>query len=81
MTNLEKYKRAFMLNFRLKEEGLPGLEYMGIIQWDSIGHMDLIADIESAYGIQMDMKDVLDLSTYEKELKILSEKYGVNFDE
>jgi len=27
------------------------------------------------------MKDVLDLSTYEKGLKILSEKYGVNFDE
>ena len=81
MTNLEKYKRAFMLNFRLKEEDLPGLEYMGIIQWDSIGHMDLIADIESAYGIQKDMKDVLDLSTYAKGLKILSEKYGVNFDE
>ena len=81
MTNLEQYNRAFMLNFRLKEEDLSGLEYMGIIQWDSVGHMDLIADIESAYGIQMDMKDVLDLSTYEKGLKILSEKYGVNFDE
>ena len=81
MTNREKYDRAFMLNFRLKEEDLPGLEYMGIIQWDSVGHMDLIADIESAYGIQMDMKDVLDLSTYEKGFKILSENYGVNFDE
>ena len=81
MTNREKYNRAFMLNFRLKEEELPGLEYMGIIQWDSVGHMDLIADIEAAYGIQMDMKDVLDLSKYEKGIKILSEKYGVNFDE
>ena len=81
MTNLEQYKRAFMLNFRVKEEDLSGLEYMGIIQWDSVGHMDLIADIESAYGIQMDTKDVLDLSTYEKGIKILSEKYGVNFDE
>ena len=81
MTNLEKYKRAFVLNFRVKEEDLPGLEYMGIFQWDSVGHMDLIADIESAYGIQMDMKDVLDLSTYEKGITILSEKYGVNFDE
>ena len=54
---------------------------MGIIQCDSVGHMDLIADIESAYGIQMDTKDVLDLSTYEKGIRILSEKYGVNFDE
>ena len=80
MTNLEKYKRAFMLNFRVKEEDLEGLEYMGIIQRDSVGHMDLIADIEAAYGIQMDTKDVLDLSTYEKGIKILTEKYGVDFD-
>ena len=81
MTNREKYNRAFMLNFRLKEEDLPGLEYMGIMQWDSVGHMDLIADLEAAYGIQMDTKDVLDLSTYEKGFKILSENYGVSFDE
>ena len=80
MTNLEKYKRAFMLNFRLKEEDLPGLEYMGIIQWDSVGHMDLIADIEAAYGIQMDTKDVLDLSNYEKGKEVLA-RYGVSFDE
>ena len=81
MTNREKYNRAFMLNFRLKEEDLPGLEYIGIMQWDSVGHMDLIADLEAAYGIQMDTKDVLDLSTYEKGFKILSENYGVSFDE
>ncbi|MGX8774421.1 MAG: acyl carrier protein [Bacillota bacterium] len=80
MTNLEKYNRAFVLNFRVKEEDLPGLEYMGIIQWDSIGHMDLIADLEAAYGIQMDTKDVLDLSTYEKGIRILTENYGVDFD-
>ena len=81
MTNLEKYKKAFMLNFRVKEEDLAGLEYMGIIQWDSVGHMDLITDIEATYGIHMDTKDVLDLSTYEKGIRILTEKYGVNFDE
>lgn len=81
MTNREKYDYAFTSNFRIPKEDLPGLEYQGIFQWDSVGHMDLIADIESAYGIQMDTKDVLDLSTYEKGLKLLAENYGVNFDE
>lgn len=81
MTNLEKYKYAFTSNFRLKEEELPGLKYQGIFQWDSVGHMDLIDDLERAYNIQIGMKDVLDISSYEKGLKILSENYGVNFDE
>ena len=42
--------------------------------------MDLIADLESAFDVQMDTKDVLDLSNYEKGKEILA-KYGVNFDE
>ncbi|MCF0144260.1 MAG: acyl carrier protein [Firmicutes bacterium] len=81
MTNKEKYDYAFTSNFRVSQDDLPGLKYQEIFEWDSVGHMDLIADIESAYGIQMDTKDVLDLSSYEKGFKILSELYGVNFDE
>lgn len=81
MTNLEKYDYAFTSNFKISKEELPGLKYQGIFQWDSVGHMDLIADLEAAYDIQMDTKDVLDLSSYEKGKKVLSENYGVNFDE
>lgn len=81
MTNLEKYDYAFTSNFKISKEELPDLKYQGIFQWDSVGHMDLIADLEAAYDIQMDTKDVLDLSSYEKGKKVLSENYGVNFDE
>lgn len=80
MTNLEKYNRAFKLNFKVKEEDLPGLVYQGIFEWDSVGHMDLIADFEAAFGIQMSTKDVLDLTGYEKGKEVLG-RYGVNFDE
>ena len=80
MTNLEKYKRAFVLNFRVKEEDLPGLEYMGIIQWDSVGHMGLITALEDAFEIMMDTDDIIDLSSFEKGLEILSkDEYGVKF--
>ena len=80
MTNLEKYNRAFKLNFKVKEEDLPGLVYQGIFEWDSVGHMDLIADFEAAFGIQMSTKDVLDLTGYEKGKEVLG-RYGVKFDE
>lgn len=80
MTNLEKYNYAFTSNFRISEDELPSLTYQGIFEWDSVGHMDLIADIEMAYDIQLDMKDVLDLSSYEKG-KVVLAKYGVSFDE
>lgn len=80
MTNLEKYDYAFMTNFRASKEELPSLKYEGLGKWDSVSHMDLIADLESAFDIQMDTKDVLDLSNYEKGKEVLA-KYGVSFDE
>ena len=80
MTNLEKYNRAFMMNFRVSEKELPDVKYEGLGKWDSVGHMDLIADLEAAFDIEMDTKDVLDLSTYEKGKEVLA-KYGVSFDE
>ena len=80
MTNLEKYNYAFMTNFRASEKELPSLKYEGLGKWDSVSHMDLIADLEAAFDIQMDTKDVLDLSKYEKGKEVLG-RYGVTFDE
>ena len=45
MTNLEKYDYAFMTNFRASKEELPSLKYEGLGKWDSVSHMDLIADL------------------------------------
>ena len=78
-TNREKYDYAFMSNFRVKKEDLPNLEYMVTDNWDSIGHMDLIADLEAAFGIHMDTKDVLDLSSYKKGDAILA-NYDVDLN-
>ena len=76
----EKYDYAFMTNFRASKEELPSLKYEGLGKWDSVSHMDLIADLESAFDIQMDTKDVLDLSNYEKGKEVLA-RYGVSLDE
>ena len=76
MTNLEKYNNAFMKAFQIEADQLPGLEYQGITAWDSVGHMQLIAELEDAFDIMMDTDDIIDLSSYEKGKEIMA-KYEV----
>lgn len=79
MTNLEKYNNAFTESFQIEESQLAGLEYQGTEEWDSVGHMTLIAALEDAFGIMMDTDDIIDLSSYEKGKEILSKNYDVEF--
>lgn len=79
MTNLEKYNQAFCETFEITEDKLVGLQYQQIELWDSVGHMTLIANLEDSFDIMMETDDIIDLSSYEKGLKILSEKYNVEF--
>ncbi len=76
MTNLEKYKEAFMDAFDITEEQTIGLEYQSIGEWDSIGHMVMIASLEDVFDIMMDTDDIIDLSSFEKGKEILK-KYDV----
>ena len=45
-------------------------------QWDSVGHMTLIAALEDAFDIMVDMDDIIDRSSFEKGKEILR-KYDV----
>lgn len=76
MTNLEQYDKLFMRDLMVKKEELCHLTYRGIRSWDSLGHMDLIADLEEVFDIHMGTADVMDFSSYEKGKEVLK-KYGV----
>lgn len=76
MSNLEKYTKAFIDTFSITEEQTVGLEYQAIPEWDSVGHMGLIAELEDAFDIMFDTDDIIDFSSFEKGKEILS-KYGV----
>lgn len=65
-----------MRNFKLTKDQLPGLKYRSIKIWDSMGHMNLMEDMEDAF-ISIDTPDVLSFSSYEKGMDILR-KYGVD---
>jgi len=77
MTNLDKYKKIFIDNFNIDNSKLEDLEYNKITEWDSIGHMTLIAAIEEQFKITMETDDLIDLSSYKKGKQILSEKYKI----
>ena len=49
-----------------------GLSYIKSDNWDSLNHMKLVAQIEKKFKIQLLMKDVIDMSTFSKTLKIIN---------
>ncbi|MGB6164838.1 MAG: acyl carrier protein [Pseudonocardiaceae bacterium] len=41
------------------------LNYRDIPQWDSLGHMALVAAIEDRFSVQFDTDQLIDLSSFE----------------
>lgn len=79
MANLKKYAQVFCETFEISEDNLVGLKYQGVELWDSVGHMNLVAALEEAFDIMMETDDIIDLSSYEKGMEILSKNYNVEF--
>ena len=80
MDNKTKYKKAFIDALLIDESMLEGnLEYNAITEWDSIGQMSLVAELEDKFEIMMEMDDIIDINSYEKGIEILKEKYNIKF--
>lgn len=76
MTNREKYDNAFIESLDVEKDQLIGLQYQGVPNWDSVGHMGLISEIEDAFDIQFETDDIVDFNSYEKGIDLLA-KYDV----
>ena len=77
MENKEKYQKVFMDSFSLKEDQLnEKLVYESVPNWDSIGHMGMIAELEEVFEIELEIDDIIDFSGFEKGKEILN-NYGV----
>jgi len=53
------------------------LRYNTIPQWDSIAHMSVVSALEEAFGVMIDMDDVIDMSSVGKAREILR-KHGAS---
>ncbi len=80
MNNREKYVEAFVEGLEIDASLVKeGLEYQSIPEWDSVGHMGLISALEDAFDIEMDTDDIIDLSSFEKGMEILTKNYQIEF--
>tara|TARA_A100001011_G_C14155249_1_gene775779 strand:+ start:620 stop:865 length:246 start_codon:yes stop_codon:yes gene_type:complete len=78
--NLTLYKNAFADSFDSIDETtiIEELAYGSIQEWDSVGHMGLIAALEETFNIEMEMDDVIDFSSFDKGKEILA-RYDISF--
>lgn len=79
MTNQEKYDQIFMNCFSVEKSVLNDeFVYQCVQEWDSVGHMGMIAAIEEAFDIMMETDDIIDYSSYTRGMEILA-KYSIEF--
>jgi acyl carrier protein len=79
-TQTDRLQKAFVDGLGLpKDTNFTALAYGVDEKWDSVGHMQLVAELEGAFDIMLDTQDVIAMSSYPVAIEILK-KYGVSLD-
>lgn len=79
MKNKEKLLEAFVEGLGVDKNIITDeLEYDGLSEWDSVGHMSLVAEIEEIFDITIDNEDIIEMNSVVKIKEILL-KYDVEF--
>ena len=77
MNNREKYNQVFIESFSVEATQLDeNFVYQCVPEWDSVGHMGMIAGLETAFDIMMETDDIIDFASYTKGIELLA-KYNV----
>ena len=76
MDNLSRLQKAFGSALGIEPEKVhDDLSYGK--DWDSVAHMNLVAEIESTFDVMFATEDVIDMSTFAKAKEIVL-KHGVD---
>ena len=76
MSNLEKYNKVFCEVMSVSSENLTSLRFKESENWDSVGHMTLVAALENAFDIYLEVDDMMSITSYSKGKDVLA-RYGV----
>jgi len=77
MSNLEIYDNVFMQTFMVDIDRLHNDFKMTDNElWDSVGHVSLIAGLEDAFHITIDIEDMAEIISYEDGKSVLK-KYQI----
>lgn len=78
MKNKNKYIEIFLKSFSIdKKKFNEKIKYNDIPEWDSIGHMTLMSDLEDGFNISIDTDDIINFSSFKKGIQILK-KYKIS---
>jgi acyl carrier protein len=78
--NAEKLRSCFSRSLGINQERVTDdLAYNTIKEWDSVGHMALVVELEGEFDVMFDTDDILGMSSVAKAREILT-RYGVTFD-
>ena len=78
MSAKKKYQDIFIKSLSIDSNKFnENIKYNEIPEWDSIGHMTLIAELEEEYKISFETDDIVDFSSFKKGITILK-KYNIN---
>jgi len=77
---MSKFTKVFAETFAISnDEVSDDLEYQSITSWDSINHLDLVSNLESEFGVEFDMDDIIAMENVAKIKEILV-RLGVDED-
>lgn len=79
-TNLEKLQTALFKGLNLSSiDQIPALKLKESPNWDSVGHITLISEIEDAFDLDLEADDMFEIDTFDSAIKVLESKYNQRF--
>ena len=78
MTNREKLIGVFVSALGIAAEVADSAVFKETPGWDSVGHVNLMNEIEEAFDVSLEPDDILDFKSFEIGKTIL-QTYGVEF--
>ncbi|MCT4783975.1 MULTISPECIES: acyl carrier protein [Exiguobacterium] len=79
MNKIELYKTAFINGLDVVADATFEEMQLGVTkEWDSIGHMTLIAELEDAFDVYIDSEWITEFNTYQSGIDLLK-RLGVDF--
>ncbi|MDX8032246.1 acyl carrier protein [Lentzea sp. BCCO 10_0856] len=68
----DRLRTVFVESLGLDEDvDVENLKYRDIEQWDSVGHMALVAAIEDEFDVELDTEQVIDMSSFKVAVDML----------
>lgn len=77
--NIDDYRNIFASCFHCSINDVNTLQYKGCEEWDSVGHLILIDNLEKTFNITINPTDFQEIDSYQHGIEILK-KYGIDFN-